>query len=1253
MASLFAAAAYSLDISADAAAPVDDGDDSVTQTVTSPDERVSMTVNVADGMPTYSVSFEGKTVIEASRIGFEFQNQSAFGVGSDAPIVTVTGSERTTDDTTWKPVWDRYDEIRNHYRELRLGLEETNGKGRGGTLEIRVFDDGLGFRFLFDERFGNPFVITSERTEYTFADDYESWWIPNDYNNFEVEYEETSLSEIGSTLETDMGGAFDGVHTPMTMRTGDDHYVSVHEANLDDYASLAIAPQASGDTDFESTLAPLPDGTKVSASAPHVTPWRTIQLGTRPGELVESNLIVNLNDDHSDDMFVQGTDWIEPQKFIGVWWLMITGRADWEYQGPQTGNHGAQTERAMQYMHFASEHDIPGVLVEGWNKGWSSYPGDGSEFDFTEPYPDFDLERVTSYGPSLEPSTQMTMHNETAGDFKNYGSQLDDAFDLYDDLDIRTIKNGFVSDNGNLAGEGHNHHNQVLVNHHTLVAETAAANRQMLDMHEPIHPTGRRRTYPNLMTREGVKGQEYDAFGEVSPAHHVTFPFTRMLGGPVEYTPGIFDMNSGSGGIETTRAKQLAMYPTYFSGLQMVADLPSSYLADQPATLRVGEVAQAEHAELDGFDTESEWANAQGEAYVPFDANSVDSGSTATWTVENVAAGEYDVHLRIANYEADNGLDDGLSATATLQINGEPAEQLWIPGTEYWDGWTTVKTTVPLENGDTELGVTLTADDTGGFNLDAVAVTESGQPMPEPAEPPITGPTVPEFQFIEDVPAAGWDDTRVLDSSIGDYTIIARQKDDEWYVGAMTDESGRALDVPLTFLDDAPGKGDAGNGNRDRDRNRVQNGTMSAVSQKSHKNRNPRSPDESQGPATGQGPDNGQPNGRYVAEIYSDGIDADYDDTLEDVRIDEAIVHKSTSLLVSMVGSGGTAVRLRPATQEDLGSLPRYDRPSQEIDVSIDGETFVREPFISAIGSNDGDYIGGTNVEVVVDDDLVGSENVRIAPGASDQQFAFGSTIDTPGTSHVIVRTSDGEIIANRTVTVNPPEIVTTIADSSGDDHGPGDYTYPTNGVFEDGVFDLRSFEVTRTDSSVQFTFAVETLNNGFGSDRGFSPHMFVLWLRDPTADGGTTTEVGDIALAADFDSAWHYRLEISGFTKSAVDAGGNPLTDENGDAVAVREDVDSDANTVSLSVDQTAFGGADISDLEVVAMLQSEDRGTLRPVAETAEEYAFGGAKAGAAENAPRVMDLVTSDDVSQAEALAYSAEERATLPFVPLSDG
>lgn len=974
--SLFAAAAYSLSVPDNVAAQVTDGDDTVTQTVTSPNGRIAVTVDVADGISSYSVAYDGTTVVADSALGFEFQNQDTFREG-----LTVTGSERSTVDTTWTPVWDQYEEIREQYEELRLGLKESEKPGRAGTLAVRVFDDGFGFRFVFGDDFGR-FVITSERTEYNFTGDYTSWWIPNDYNNFEVEYEETPLSDISSTLEEEWGGEFDGVHTPMTMQTDEDRYISVHEANLDDYASLAITP-TSGDTAFESTLAPLPDGTKVSASAPHMTPWRTLQIGTHPGDLIESNLIVNLNEDYSDDVFTQGTDWIEPQKFIGIWWLMITGRADWEYQGPQTGTHGAQTGRAKQYMDFASEHGIPGVLIEGWNQGWSSYPGDGSGFDFTEPYPDFDLQEVTSYGPSLDSPTQMTMHNETAGDFQTYESQIDEAFSLYDDLGIRTIKNGYVADDGDLAGEGHNHHNQVLVNHHTQVAETAAANRQMLDMHEPIHPTGRRRTYPNLMTREGVKGQEYDSFESISPEHHVTFPFTRMLGGPVEFTPGIFDMDSGSGGIETTRAKQLAMYPTYFSGLQMAADLPSSYLADQPATLRVGEVAQAEFGDRHGFSTAAQWGNAQGEAYVPVDPNSVDSGSTISWTIEDVdEAGEYDLHLRYASDKENNAVPADTDRTVTVTVNGSSRTQITAPPTKYWDVWETISTTISLKTGDNDISLTLTDEDTGGFNLDSIAVSETGGSMPEPKSAPIRGPTVPEFQFIEDVPAAGWDDTRVLDASIGDYTVTARQDGDEWYVGAMTDENARALDIPLDFLN--PGS---------------KNGTKRGRSDNSEN--------------TPNGP-------KFVAEIYSDGIEATFDENLTDVRIDKAIVDPSTTICASMIQSGGQAIRLIRVTDEEMNNLPVYEPPDQQYtafeapEVAVSGQSIP----ITVAGTNSGTVIGGETVNVFVDGEQVGTAFVRVAPGGNESTVRVKLPSVAPGEHEIMIGRSRDETLPSRTIRI-------------------------------------------------------------------------------------------------------------------------------------------------------------------------------------------------------------------------------------------
>ncbi|MFC6799999.1 glycoside hydrolase family 97 catalytic domain-containing protein [Haladaptatus sp. DYSN1] len=1192
--SLAAASALSLSLAEETAAKVDTGTSSMPQTLESPDGRVEATIDLEDGVPVYSVAYDGQTVVEDSMLGFEFATQAPFGDG-----IRVTGTERTTYDDTWEPLWDQYDEIREHYRALRIGFEETGSPGRSLTLEFRAFDDGLGFRYVFPENGGfGDFTITAERTEFAFAGDYTAWWIENDFNSYEYEYTESVLSEIGDL------SPFGGAHTPMTMRADENRYVSIHEANLVDYAGMGLEPVSPGATTFESVLAPMPDGSKVTAAAPHRTPWRTIQVADRPGALVESNLVVNLNEPFDADAFPKGTDFITPQKFLGVWWMMITGRADWEYNGPETGNHGAQTGRMKRYMDFASEHDIPSVLVEGWNEGWDSFPGDGTTMDFDDPYPDFDLREVTEYGLQLDPPVEMTSHNETSGNFVNYEAQLDDSpnpFALYEELGIRSIKTGYVADDGmTVDGKTYNHHCQALVNHHHLVYQEAANHRQMLEVHEPIKPTGERRTYPNVMTREGVLGQEYDSFGYVSPDHHVTFPFTRMLGGPVEYTPGIFDMDSGSGGIETTRAKQLAMYPTYFSGLHMVADLPSSYLAEQAATVAVGSVAQAEFADREGLPRAAKWANAQGGRYVRFDLNIADTGASVSWTVEDVPErGKYDLHLRYASDAEENAVPADEPRTVTVSA-GETTTQLTLAPTDYWDDWATASTTVSLAAGETDLNLTLGEGDSGGFNLDAIALTQPGAVMPDPETDPIRGPTVPEFQFVKDVPACGWSDTRVLDSAIGEYTVTARQKDDEWYVGAMTDGNGRALDVRLDFLSKGPGK-------------------------------------HAKGP-------------KYVAEIYSDGIDATYDENLADVRIDRVLVNPSTTILASMVGSGGTAIRLRRARGKEIATLPTYERPQQDLSVSIPAETFVKESFITATGSNDGDYIGGTTVELVVDGDVVATENVRFPPNSSEQTDDFVYTIADPGTYDVTVRTTDGTELAAQTVRVKPPETVATLTDADGDDDGPGSYTYPTNAAFESGAFDLQSFSAAQTDTLYEFTFEVENLYNAFGSGTGFSPHMFVLWVRDPAKEGGTTESRSDLAATTEFEQPWHYRLEVSGFTKSAVNAGGGTLTTESGSAVSLDQRVDTDAGTITLTLDRAAFDGVDAANLEVIPMVQSEDRGTLRPVAESNAEWVFGGAKAGAVENAPRIVDLLTPAGVSQAGALDYSSEERATLPFVPL---
>ena len=1244
--SLLAAAAFSIDVPKAAATQVQNDATEARQTVTSPDGRLSLTVDVSDGNLTYSVAHDGTTVVDQSGLGFEFQGQEPFGTG-----LTVTGTERSSYDETWEPIWDQYATIREQYTELRVGLTEgsatnassegdgessageaaTTSTGRSLTLAVRVFDDGVGFRYVFpaDSGFGE-FVVTNERTEFAFTADHTCWWVENDFNSYEYAYKETPLSEVGS------GTPYDGAHTPLTVKTDDGRYLSVHEASLVDYAGMAVEPTNSDATTFVSTLAPLPDGTKVSAATPHRTPWRTIQVGTSPGELVESNLVVNLNEPYDPSEFSAGTDWIEPEKFLGVWWLMITGRADWEYRGPQTGNHGAQTGRMKRYMEFASEHGIPTVLVEGWNQGWDSYPGDGSTMDFDETYPDFDIEEVTSFGAQLDPPVTMTAHNETAGNVSNYEAQLAERpnpFADYDDLGINSIKTGYVADSGvSIDGTTYNHHCQPLVNHHRLVYREAARNRQMLEVHEPIKPTGERRTYPNVMTREGVLGQEYDSFGFVSPSHHVTFPFTRMLGGPVEYTPGIFDMDSGSGGIETTRAKQLAMYPTYFSGLHMVADLPSSYLADQPATVAVGDVAQAEFGDRDGLGQGARWANAQGGRYVEFDPNTVDPGASVSWTVEGVDSdGDYDVHLRYASDAENNAVPAGTPRTGTVRA-GSTETQITLPTTAYWDEWATVSTTVSLAAGENTLSVELGASDTGGFNLDAVAVTDPGEPMPEPETLPTRGPTVDAFQFIEDVPPCGWDDTRVVDAEIGSYSVTARQKDDEWYLGAMTDENGRALDVPLDFLSPASERGeDRGNSGNAPGNSGGESGSDGGAPGNSG--------------STPRGP-------KYVAEIYSDGIDAAYDENLEPVRVDEAVVTPGTTLLASMVESGGTAVRFRPATGQERSSLPTYERPTQDVDVSIRDEVFVQEPFVSATGSNDGDYIGGTTVELVVDGAVAATANIRFPPNSTGQTYEFSYTIGTAGDYDVVVRTTDGETLASETVTVKPPETVASFSDPTGDDNGPGEYTYPTNGAFQSGAFDLEAFTVNRTPSIYEFTFEVETLYNAFGSSRGFSPQMFVLWVRDSRKSGGSTASLDDLQATVDFEEAWHYRLEVSGFTKSAVDASGVGLTDADGNTVTPCDEVDTAAGTVTLSIDREAFDGAAPEELSVIPMVQSEDFGALRSVKEGEPAgFTFGGAKSGAVNYAPRIMDLVTPAGVTQAEALEYTAGVRATLPFVPLS--
>jgi len=1171
-ASLFAASAFSLSMSG-AAAPIENDNDDPVQTIASPDGSIELTLDIADGSPTYTVTHDGTTVIGESALGFDFQNQPALG-----SAIEVTGSERSTTDETWTPVWDQYDEIRNHHREMRVGLAETSGPGRSLTLAVRAFDDGIAVRYLFPDDSGlGQFVITDERTEFAFEADHTAWWIPNDYNSYEYGYSESALSEIGQNSSE--GGA----HTPITMRTESGRYLSVHEADLIDYAAMGVEPTDTATT-LQTDLAPLPDGTKVTAEAPHRTPWRTVQVTERPGALVESSLILNCNPPRDPEQFPQGVDWIEPAKFIGIWWLMITGRAEWQYLGENTGNHGARTGRMKRYMEFASEHGISSVLVEGWNVGWDSYPGSGDTMDFDESYPDFDLEAVTNFGADLDPPVAMTAHNETAGNVPNYEAQLAEEpnhFARYDKLGINTIKTGYVADSGvTVDGRVHNHHCQPMVNHHHLVSREAARHRQMLEIHEPIKPTGERRRYPNVMTREGVFGQEYDAFGFVSPSHHVTVPFTRMLGGPVEYTPGIFDMDSGNGGIETTRAKQLAMYPTYLSGLHMAADLPGAYLQDQEPRGAVGEVLQAEWGDREAFGRGMRWPGAQADGYVTVDPG--DEEGRVAWTIDSPSAGEYDLHLRYAN--GASGSERTLSV-----LTESSSEQVGFPATGHWNEWSTVSPTVSLPAGESTVALAVRSDDTGGLNVDALAVTEVGEPMPEPDEPPIRGPTIPAFQFIEDVPAAGWDDTRVIDAAIGEYTAVARKHGEEWYLGVMTGEAARVLDVPLDFLD-----------------------------------------------------------GEFVTELYVDGPDASFDENLRDVHRSEATVDSETTLAASMVSSGGLAARIRPP--EDGEAVAAYERPEQTLAVEIAERVRSGDRLVTATGDNPTRHVGGTIVEVLVDGEVVARSNVRLAPETTGATRTLPATISQGGAFEVEVRRVDGTTLASRSVTVVRPETVASFNDPGGDDTGSGSYTYPTGEAYRSGAFDLREFSVAQTDQEYIVRMGVGNLYNARDGDRGFSPHAFVFWIHDPAAGGGRRDSRDDLQASVGFERPWQYRLAVTPDGASVVADDGSTLA--TGEDVGTTVDRSSDLLTVRFDrsvldgVDAGTLGMVGGVHAFVDGALAPVDTSAGPDTFGGASEGAVDSAP-----RLSDVLTevLVSQSDILS----AYSPESVAVLPFVPFPEG
>ncbi len=522
-------------------------------TVTSPDGRIAVDFKIApDGGIYYAVSRDGEVLVDSSRLGLRCRETE---IGRAAKVRSVRHS---TFDETWQPVWGEESSIRNHYNEMRVDLREDDDCGTLYSLVFRVFDDGVGFRYEIPQQDAiDSLTIMDELTEFALAEDGVAWSIPWDHEYYEHLYEPSLISRL------------DTVCSPLTIKLTDSCYMAIHEAALTDYAAMNL--RVADGTRLTSYLTPWSSGEKVFTACPFCSPWRTMIVAVNPGDLILSRLMLNLN----EPCALAETDWIQPQRYIGIWWAMHRKTHTWA-SGPQ---HGATTENTKRYIDFAAAHGYGGVLVEGWNEGWDGdWSAEGDKFSFTKSYPDFDIEEITRY--AAEKGVRLIGHHETGGAATNYENQMDSAFALCHRLGINSVKTGYV----NMLLDGKElHSSQYGVRHYRKVIETAARNHVMIDNHEPVMPTGLQRTYPNLMTQEGVRGCEYDAWspdGGNPPEHTVTIPFTRCLAGPVDYTPGIFNYDNPVPPYtrpQCTIAKQLALALVLYSPLQMSADMIENY----------------------------------------------------------------------------------------------------------------------------------------------------------------------------------------------------------------------------------------------------------------------------------------------------------------------------------------------------------------------------------------------------------------------------------------------------------------------------------------------------------------------------------------------------------------------------------------------------------------------------------------------------------------------------------------------------
>ncbi len=577
------------------------------QQVQSPNGTLKCTFSLTDeGQPSYRLDLGEKAVIKPSMLGFDLVDGSELRTGFE-----LLDSEGSTFDNTWQTVWGEESSIRNHYDQLIVKLHQK-GTARYMNIVFRLFDDGLGFRYEFPQQKGlNYFVIKEEDSQFAMTGDHMAYWIPGDYDTQEYDYTKSRLSEIRGLLHSAVCDnasqtifSDTGVQTALILKTDDGLYINLHEAALVNYPAMHLNLN---DTTmvFTSHLTPDASGAKGYMQSPCKTPWRTIIVSEDARDILASRITLNLN----DPCVIEDTSWIHPTKYMGVWWEMITGKSTWSYTNDlpsvqlgvtdyskvtPNGTHGATTENVKRYIDFASENGFDGLLVEGWNIGWEDWIGHNKDyvFDFLTPYPDFDVNEIEQYAKSKH--IKMIMHHETSGAIRNYERHLEAAYQFMNDHGYESVKSGYV---GNIIPRGEHHYSQWVVNHYLYCIKKAVDHKIMVNAHEAVRPTGLCRTYPNMIGNESARGTEYQAFGGSKPSHTSILPFTRLIGGPMDYTPGIFEMDlsklnpNNHSHANCTIGNQLALYVTMSSPLQMAADIPENYARFMDAFQFIKDVA--------------------------------------------------------------------------------------------------------------------------------------------------------------------------------------------------------------------------------------------------------------------------------------------------------------------------------------------------------------------------------------------------------------------------------------------------------------------------------------------------------------------------------------------------------------------------------------------------------------------------------------------------------------------------------------